>query len=119
AAFIKKNQSKGRLRKNVKAQVEMYYEDFETQMIQEFFRDNLEKENEEYSTVINEYRNGLLIYDLMLKNIWEPTKNDSVGLENYFNNHRDDYMWTTRVEAIIASVSNPDKATKVQQMLKE
>src|SRR5690606_19846675 len=62
AAFIKENQRKGRLRKNVKAQVEMYYEDFETQMIQEFFRDNLEQENKEYSAVINEYRNGLLIY---------------------------------------------------------
>lgn len=119
AAYIKKNQKRGRLRKDVKAQVSMYYEDFEDDMIQEFYMYKLEEENEEYSAIINEYRNGLLIYDLMEKNIWEPTKTDTIGLENYFNNHRDDYVWKKRIDAVVASVSDPEKAVKVQQMLKE
>lgn len=119
AAYIKKSQKRGRLRKDVKAQVSMYYEDFEDDMIQEFYMYKLEEENEEYSAIINEYRNGLLIYDLMEKNIWEPTKTDTIGLENYFNNHRDDYVWKKRIDAVVASVSDPEKAVKVQQMLKE
>src|SRR5690606_25203589 len=31
----------------------------------------------------------------------------------------DDYVWKKRIDAVVASVSDPEKAVKVQQMLKE
>lgn len=118
AAYIAQRQKRGGLSRNVTIMVNMYYPDFEEKKLRDFYMDLLEKENREYAAVINEYRNGLLIYDLMNKNIWEPAKNDSVGLEKYFQQNRHNYSWKKRVDAEIASVSETEKAKLVQELLK-
>ena len=52
------------------------YDDFETGVVlQDYFRDRLEEENLDYAAVISEYRDGLLIFDVMEKNIWSACKN--------------------------------------------
>lgn len=117
AEYIKERQKKGRISKVIANQVKEYYDNFEDEMLRVFFMDNLEVENKEYGTVISEYRNGLLIYDLMDKNIWEPSKNDSIGLENYYEKNKSNYIYKQRVDALIASASNENAAKQVQEML--
>lgn len=46
------------------------YEEFEVDVLKDFYRVKFEEENEEYVLIIDEYCNGLFIFDFMDKNIW-------------------------------------------------
>ena len=118
AQFIAKRQRRGTISRNTIAVVNTYYTEFETQKLKEFTMNLLEKENKTYASVINEFRNGLLIYDLMNINIWEPSKTDTLGLEKFFQENRQKYTWNKRVDASIASVSESETAYYVQELLR-
>ena len=42
----------------------MVWERFEREKVKEYFKQNLEQVNPDYAAVINEYRDGLLIFDV-------------------------------------------------------
>ena len=67
--------------KTTESAVRYIYDDFETVVLQEYFRDNLEEENLDYAAVISEYRDGLLIFDVMENNIWSVAKTDTIALQ--------------------------------------
>lgn len=96
-----------------------FYDEFESEQLKEYFRDQLEMENEDYASVLTEYRDGLLIFDVMEKNIWNKAKNDSIGLKKYYEIHKQDYQWKQRVDADIFSATSQMSAQRVQKMLKE
>ncbi len=47
--------------------------------------ENLETEFPDFAAVMNEYRDGLLLFDLMEKEIWNKSKTDTLGLKNTMN----------------------------------
>ncbi len=94
-----------------------YYDEFKNNTIKDFYKKKLELENEEYAAVLSEYRNGLLIYDVMQKNIWEVAKTDSIGLQNYYDATKSNYIWKQRVDADIISAPQEANAELVKSLL--
>lgn len=94
-----------------------FYDEFETQELKNYFKDQLEKENEDYAAILNEYRNGLLIFDVMNKNIWQKAKNDTLGLRRFYNNNKLNYNWTERITGQVFSANSQTMAAQVHQML--
>jgi len=74
--------------------------------VMKYHEDHLEFENKDFANVLQEYRDGLLLFDLMEKQVWNAAINDSLGLKNFYNNHQDNYMWQDRVDAIVISGAN-------------
>lgn len=68
---------------------------------------------------MNEYRDGLLLFDLMEKEIWQRSKTDTVGLTAFYENSKQKYVWKTRYDAEIFSSTQPDLMKKVMGMLKK
>jgi peptidyl-prolyl cis-trans isomerase SurA len=95
---------------------EFYYE-FEADQLKNYFRDNLEFENDQYAGTISEYRNGLLIFDVMNKNIWMKAKNDTIGLQKYYETVKGDYLWNDRVDAVIVTSTTADSSMEVRKLL--
>lgn len=93
------------------------YEEFLNVSLTEYNKDRLEDENEAYAAVLDEYRNGLLIFDVMNKNIWQKAKNDSVGIQNYYNKTKNKYSWKQRVDADVYSATSKETAQKIEGML--
>ena len=56
-------------------------------------RQNLAANNPEYRNLLNEYRDGMLLFEISDRNVWTRAKQDKEGLENYFRTHRDKYRW--------------------------
>jgi len=96
-----------------------FYDEFVTSELKRYFRDMLEEENETYAATIAEYRNGLLIFDVMTKNVWSKARVDSVGIQNYYNKHKSNYKWEERIEAVIVSATKEDIAKQASQLLQE
>src|SRR5690606_38985724 len=94
-----------------------FYDEFETQQLKEYFKENLENENDEYAAILNEYRDGLLIFDVMDKNIWQKGKTDTIAVQEYFNRTQQDYQWKQRIDADIYAATTDIFAKQIQEML--
>jgi len=96
-----------------------FYDEFETLELKNYYKESLETENEDYAAIINEYRNGLLIFDVMNINIWEKAKNDSIGLQSYYEGAKDNYIWNDRVDAVIISSMSSSIAEEARVLLNQ
>lgn len=115
--FLFKSQRKATGKKPLDKLVNEKYQDFLSMNLIQYQEDNLEKENEDFAHIVAEYRDGLLLFDLMETEIWNVSKSDSIGLQNFYNNHKNNYYWNERVDAVVASSSSKGTAKKVKKML--
>lgn len=104
---------------DAKGFINRYYTEFMNGRLLSFYESDLENINEDFAAIYGEYRDGLLLFDLMETEIWEKAKTDTIGLEKFFNANKENYKWKERVEAVIASCTQEDAAKKTQQLLKE
>lgn len=56
-------------------------------------RARLAETNYEYRNLVNEYRDGILLFEISNRNVWQRSTTDTEGLENYFRSNRDKYTW--------------------------
>ncbi len=56
-------------------------------------RQDLTETNLDYSNLLNEYRDGMLLFEVSDRKVWSKAKQDKEGLENYFRANRDKYRW--------------------------
>ncbi|MEM8967819.1 MAG: peptidylprolyl isomerase [Bacteroidota bacterium] len=82
------------------------YQDFETSTLLVYEKGHLAENNQEYRRIIQEYRDGILLFDIMEQKVWSKAVEDSVGLKQYFEDHREAYRWKERVEATILDAQN-------------
>ena len=84
-----------------------------------YYNDNLEKEFTDFAVVMEEYRDGLLLFELMEKEIWEKAKTDTIGLQKFYQAHVNDYQWKDRVDVEIYSSTSEDVAKQARKLLKK
>jgi len=73
----------------------------------EYNERELVKSNPEYRNLLNEYRDGMLLFEISNNRVWKAANRDTVGLEQYFEAHRDNYRWNEpHFKGIILSASN-------------
>lgn len=82
-----------------------------------YHEDHLEFENKEFANVLQEYRDGLLLFELMEKQVWNAAINDTIGLKNYYESHKDNYIWPDRVDAIVVSGANKKDVAEAESQL--
>ncbi|MCX6273525.1 MAG: hypothetical protein NTU44_20340, partial [Bacteroidetes bacterium] len=51
----------------------------------------------EFKSLMKEYRDGILLFDLTDKKVWSKAVKDTTGLENFYNKNKSSYMWGDRV----------------------
>lgn len=56
-------------------------------------REKLAATNPEYRNLINEYRNGILLFDASNRRVWDRAAKDTEGLNEFFNTNRAKYAW--------------------------
>lgn len=68
-----------------------YFDSFLTILATDYKDDVLEEESLEFRAIMDEFSDGLLLYEVKNKNIWERAKNDEVGLTDYFVKNKSKY----------------------------
>lgn len=78
-------------------------------------------ENEpDYRNLLNEYREGSLLYEASLREVWDKAAKDEQGLNDYFDAHRADYTWTKpHVKGILVQAANDSVADLVRAKLRK
>lgn len=113
ANYLHKSQRKNRTKKTIQEIVKEQYTEFLNSSVLKYYEENLETENKEFANIVNEYRDGLLLFDLMETQIWNMAKSDSIKLKEYYNNNKETYYLNKRVDAVVASASKEKYIKKV------
>lgn len=98
--------------------VDQVYNAFVDNQLNTYYNENLENEFPEFANIVEEYRDGLLLFDLMEKEIWNKAKQDTIGLKNYFEANKLKYQWKNRADVLIVSSTNEDYIKQAAKLLK-
>ena len=58
-----------------------------------YYQNSLISKNPDYMNLLNEYHDGMLLFDISNKKVWEGASKDTEGLAKYFEQHRADFKW--------------------------
>lgn len=117
--FINNSQKGTLTSKPTSKLVDELFEKFTDEQLIAYYNENLENEFLEFKYVMDEYRDGLLLFDLMEKEIWNRAKTDTLGLTTYFKNNIKNYQWKKRFQADILSSTDLKIIQKAQKFLKK
>ena len=81
------------------------FEDFRDAEILSYYKDNLEETEPEFAYTMQEYEDGLLLFELMQQKIWEKSSKDTLGLKNFFDANIKKYQ-PTELDNIKGEVMN-------------
>ena len=81
------------------------YKDFINQSVMDYYKSNLLSENTEYRHIYNEYKEGLMLFDLMQNEVWNKAKEDTIGLKSYFKNNKSLFKITNNFNPLYEDIS--------------
>ncbi|WP_242206038.1 peptidylprolyl isomerase [Aestuariivivens insulae] len=116
--YLLKSQRGLQKREPFKIMVAKHYNAFLNSCLVKYKEDHLEFENEEFAHIVDEYRDGLLLFDLMESTIWNAA-NDSTEIQNFYKTHKANYSAPERIDALVASSSKQKPLKKVGKLLEQ
>ena len=117
--YLLKNQRSVQSKAPFNQIVSNQYEAFLSANLMQYQEAHLEEENKDYAHIVQEYRDGLLLFDLMETTIWNAARTDSIAVQDFYNAHKENYMWPDRVQAVVAASSNENILKKVGKLLEK
>ena len=77
-------------------------------------------ENAELRYLIQEYHDGLLLYEVSKRQVWDVAAADSVGLEKWYKANKKQYAWEQpRFKGFVMHCKDAKQAKLVKKMLKQ
>lgn len=87
------NLTHGRLNGPKRATFSDIYKLYVNSVVNDFEEHKLVEENPDFKNLMEEYRDGIMLFELMDRNVWGKASRDSTGLETFYNSHKNKYMW--------------------------
>jgi peptidyl-prolyl cis-trans isomerase SurA len=95
------------------------YKKYVDEVVIEFLDERLEDIYPEFKALVNEYRDGILLFELTDEKVWSAAIKDTTGLKEFHNKHKNDYMWGNRLEATLITSLSVDAVEKAHVMAKD
>jgi len=104
------------INETVKHVIEQQYNKWVDKTIIKYEESRLEEKYPEFRYLMNEYHDGILLFELSDQMVWSKAVNDTIGLQEYYEKNKTKYMWDTRVDASIYTLIEDDKASKLSSI---
>ena len=93
------------------------YENFSNETTMNYADAHLEDKYPEFKALVQEYKDGILLFDLMDREVWDKAVKDTIGLQEFHERNASKYMWDNRAYATVITVTRPESLPKVQALL--
>lgn len=113
------NNQRGTAEKPFEYVVQEKFEDWVIHLVIEDEKSKLESKYPEFKALMNEYHDGVLLYEIMKNKVWDKAIEDTTGLKEFFAKNQVEYKWQDRVHAHIYVVGNDSMANVVYQFLND
>jgi peptidyl-prolyl cis-trans isomerase SurA len=94
------------------------YDMYVSKMLMDYEEARLDAKYPEFKALMEEYRDGILLFELTDQKVWSAAVKDTAGLESFFKGNQIKYMWPDRLNATIYTCANAEIAKEVRALLK-
>ena len=80
----------------------------------------LENKYPDFRNLYNEYRDGMLLFEISNREVWDKASKDEKGLKKYFKKNRRQYSWSEpHFKGVVVQCKNDSIAKLAETMLKD
>ena len=116
AKYIESHQT-ARAKMDVNMFLQQSYKEFVEESVINFEDANLENKYSDFRNLLKEYRDGILLFDLTDQKVWSKAVKDTVGLKEYYEKHKNNFLWEERAEVTTYKCIDEKVAKEVRAML--
>jgi peptidyl-prolyl cis-trans isomerase SurA len=102
---------------SIEVLVNTRYKKFTEEQVLQYEEDQLPGKFPEFRHLVQEYHDGILLFDLTDKMVWSKAVEDSVGLEAFYGEHRNNYKWEKRMDATLYTCRDKEVAEFARKLL--
>lgn len=107
--------------KRPKIEIQIYVDNMYKQFVEEelikYEESKLADKYVDYRMLLNEYRDGILLFNHMEQKVWKKAQTDTVGLQKYYEENKDKFQWEERLDAKLFICKNDSVAKATQKMI--
>lgn len=101
----------------IKDVVNMQFKSWEKSAILAYEETRLEEKYPDFKALMQEYHDGILLYEVMTDKVWNKASKDTSGLKKFYEMNTSKYQWKERASAVVYECLNNEIAGKVYKML--
>lgn len=111
--------NQGKTNKTLANAVIDLYSEFVKQSNLDYEKSRLEVKYDDFKYIMQEYKDGILLFELTDNEVWSKAVADSAGLESFYAKNQANYMWKERADASIFSSKDAKVAKKAKKSAKK
>jgi peptidyl-prolyl cis-trans isomerase SurA len=73
----------------------------------------------DFRNLMQEYRDGILLFELTDKKVWSKAVKDSAGLKEFYDKNKNNYKWGDRLEATVYTCADAEISKEVRKQMKK
>ena len=93
------------------------YETFCNETVMNYADAHLEDKYPEFKALVQEYKDGIMLFDLMNLEVWDKAVKDTLGLKEFHARNASKYMWDERALATVITVTRPESLPAVKALI--
>lgn len=79
----------------------------------------LEKKHKAFAHLMQEYHDGILLFEISKREVWDKGTDDKEGIAEFFNIHREKYAWSQpRYKGFVIRCANKEIAKSIKREIK-
>jgi len=118
ANYIKSHQSK-RPKADLQMVVNQFYKQFVDEMAVAYEESRLDQKYPEFKALMQEYRDGILLFELTDEKVWSKAVKDTTGSKEFYEKNKMNYMWEERADASVYTAADEKIAKQVRSLMKK
>lgn len=119
AKFIASRQTKRAKDVSIQSIVNTMYDKFVEESALTYEDSQLEGKYPAFRDLLNEYRDGMLLFEITDKKVWSKAVEDTLGLKGYYDANKNNYMWGERADVTIFKFANKEVAERFRKYMKK
>lgn len=72
----------------------------------------------EFRNLMQEYRDGILLFELTDQKVWSKAVKDTAGLKTFYESNKAKYPWPDRLDATVYTCASAEVAKEVHKLMK-
>jgi peptidyl-prolyl cis-trans isomerase SurA len=94
-----------------------HFTTFENESVINWEDSHLEEKHPDFRSLMDEYHDGMLLFDISEKKIWQRASSDTTGLEKFYETNKQKYLWPERFKGMVVQCFDPGIRDEVEGYL--